>query len=445
MEKAKQDIIVALATPPLKSALALIRCSGDGVFELFNEMFSKQITPVESRKMVHGRIMNDDRPIDDVMVFCYPAKSSMTGEESLEITCHGSMLIANEIISLFISKGARYASRGEFTSRAFFNGKMNLIEAEAVNDLINATTKESKNLSLMSLAGKSSDLVKPLKKEIADLLALIEVNIDYPEYTDIEEANEEKIVSSIDGINKNVLSLLTEGKAGKIIKDGVKVAIVGRPNAGKSSLLNAFLDKEKAIVTDIPGTTRDVVEGDAYLDGITLHLLDTAGIRDNAGDIEKIGIEKSMNAIEESELVILVVDATSGMGEEDEEIISKIGNKPYIVAMNKSDISSIPLGFVGISAAKKDISQLIKAIKNKLNIEEKDFNTPSLSNERQMALLRRIQNCLNDAKKDCLEQAPIDLVSASLLSAYASCEELLGENITLDLTDEIFSRFCVGK
>ena len=445
MEKAKQDIIVALATPPLKRALALIRCSGDGVFELFNEMFSKKITPIESRKMVHGRIMDGDKPVDDVMLFCYPAKSSMTGEESLEITCHGSMLIANEIISLLISKGARYASRGEFTSRAFFNGKMNLIEAEAVNDLINATTKESKNLSLMSLDGKSSDLVRPLKKEIADLLALIEVNIDYPEYTDIEEANEEKIVTSIDNINKNVLSLLTNGRAGKIIKDGVKVAIVGRPNAGKSSLLNAFLDKEKAIVTDIPGTTRDVVEGDAYLDGITLHLLDTAGIRDNAGDIEKIGIEKSMNAIEESELVILVVDATTGMNEEDKEIISKIGDKPYIIAMNKSDISSIPEGFVGISAAKKNISQLIKAIKNELNIEEKDFNTPSLSNERQMALLRRIQNYLNDAKKDCLEQAPIDLVSANLLSAYASCEELLGENVTLDLTDEIFSRFCVGK
>ncbi len=445
MEKAKQDIIVALATPPLKSALALIRCSGDGVFELFNEIFSKKITPVESRKMVHGRIMDGDKPVDDVMLFCYPAKSSMTGEESLEITCHGSMLIANEIISLFISKGARYASRGEFTSRAFFNGKMNLIEAEAVNDLINATTKESKNLSFMSLDGKSSDLVRPLKKEIADLLALIEVNIDYPEYTDIEEANEEKIVTSIDNINKNVLSLLTNGRAGKIIKDGVKVAIVGRPNAGKSSLLNAFLDKEKAIVTDIPGTTRDVVEGDAYLDGITLHLLDTAGIRDNAGDIEKIGIEKSMNAIEESELVILVVDATIGMNEEDKEIISKIGDKPYIIAMNKSDISSIPEGFVGISAAKKNISQLVKAIKNKLNIEEKDFNTPSLSNERQMALLRRIQNYLNDAKKDCLEQTPIDLVSANLLSAYTSCEELLGENVSLDLTDEIFSRFCVGK
>lgn len=445
MEKAKQDIIVALATPPLKSALALIRCSGDGVFSLFNDIFSKTITPVESRKMAHGKIMDGDRPVDDVMLFLYPTNSSMTGEESIEITCHGSMLIANEIISLLISKGARYASKGEFTSRAFFNGKMNLIEAEAVNDLINATTKEAKNLSLMSLGGKSTELVRPLKKEIADLLSLIEVNIDYPEYTDIEEANEEKIVSSIDEINKNVLSLLTQGRAGRIIKDGVKVAIVGKPNAGKSSLLNALLDQDKAIVTDIPGTTRDIVEGDAYLDGITIHLLDTAGIRDNAGDIEKIGIEKSMSAINESEFVILVVDATKGMDDEDEEILAKIGDKPTIIAMNKCDLCKIDGDFIKISAANKDVSQLTKQIKLKLNIEEKDFNTPSLSNERQMAILRRIQSLLNDAKNDCLNMAPIDLVSASLLSAYAACEELIGEKITLDLTDEIFSRFCVGK
>lgn len=445
MEKAKQDIIVALATPPLKSALALIRCSGDGVFDLFNDIFSKTITPVESRKMVYGKIVDGDRPVDEVMLFLYPSNTSMTGEESVEITCHGSMLIANEIISLLISKGARYASKGEFTSRAFFNGKMNLIEAEAVNDLINATTKEAKNLSLMSLGGKSSDLVRPLKKEIADLLSLIEVNIDYPEYTDIEEANEEKIVASIDEINKNVLSLLTQGNAGRIIKDGVKVAIVGKPNAGKSSLLNAFLNQDKAIVTDIPGTTRDIVEGDAYLDGITIHLLDTAGIRENAGDIEKIGIEKSMSAIEESEIVILVVDATVGMDEEDKEIVAKIGDKPFIVAMNKCDLAEISGDFVKISAANKDISSLTKEIKKKLNINERDFNTPSLSNERQMAILRRIQSLLNDAKNDCLNMAPIDLVSANLLSAYAACEELLGEKITLDLTDEIFSRFCVGK
>lgn len=440
-----KDIIVALATPPFKSALSLIRCSGNGVFDMISFVFSKKICNINEKQMVYGRIVDGTQTVDEVMLFLYPANSSVTGEEVVEITCHGSMLIANEIISLLISKGARYATRGEFTARSFFNGKTDLIRAEAVNDLINSTTKESKNLSLMALSGQSSNLIRPLKKEIADLLSLIEVNIDYPEYTDLEEANEDKIVTSIDDIRNGVLKLLTEGQAAKLIKDGVKVAIVGRPNAGKSSLLNALLDEDKAIVTDIPGTTRDIVEGDIIIDGVVFHLLDTAGIRESSESIEGIGIKKSIEAIEKADIVVVVVDATKGIMDEDKRIIDNASGKTTIIVMNKSDISSNNTDFVKISAKNKDIAELKNKLRTSLNLEERFFTTPSLSNERQLGLLRNIDLLLADAREDCIAQAPIDLVSANLLSAYRLCEELLGENKALDLTDEIFSRFCVGK
>ncbi|MCQ2771841.1 MAG: tRNA uridine-5-carboxymethylaminomethyl(34) synthesis GTPase MnmE [Bacilli bacterium] len=440
------DIIVALATPPFKSALALIRCSGAGVFDLVQSVFSKNLGEIHRKTMVYGTIVNGGDPVDEVMLFLYPSTSSVTGEDVVEITCHGSMLIANEIISIFLSKGARYATKGEFTARSFYNGKTDLIKAEAVNDLINSTTKEAKNINLMALSGKSSNLIKPLKKEIADLLSLIEVNIDYPEYTDLEDANEKKIIESIDEIRSNIIDLLTQGEAAKIIKDGVRVAIVGQPNAGKSSLLNAFLKEDKAIVTDIPGTTRDIVEGDVVIGGVVFHLLDTAGIRESSESIEAIGIKKSLEAISNSDIVILVVDATKGLVDDDLAILNAAKDKTTIIVMNKADlVSNENDKNIKISAKNGDISSLIAVLKDSLHLEEKYFTTPSLSNERQLNILKNIDKLLSDAREDSVNQAPIDFVSASLLSAYRLCEELLGETKSLDLTDEIFSRFCVGK
>src|SRR5574344_939070 len=285
--------IIALATAPLKSALALIRVSGDDAFALTDQIFTKKISGITKREMFFGSIKDDGKDIDLVVVLAYPGPHTMTGEDVVEISCHGSLLIVNEIIECYLKRGATYATRGEFSSRAFFNGKMDLVEAEAVNDLINATTKEAKNLSLLSLEGSTSKLVQPLKKAIADSLALIEVNIDYPEYTDLEEANESKIAASIKDIRYQVGDLIRGGEEGKIVKEGLKVAIVGEPNVGKSSLLNAMLNEDKAIVSDIPGTTRDVVEGEINLKGIALHLLDTAGIRENAEAIAEMGIALS--------------------------------------------------------------------------------------------------------------------------------------------------------
>jgi len=440
------NVIVALATAPLKSALALIRCSGDGVFEMTDEIFSKKISGIKEKQIFLGKMMDNGEMIDLVEVLAYPGPKTMTGEDVVEISCHGSLLIANEIIASYLKRGATYATRGEFSSRAFFNGKMDLVEAEAVNDLINATTKEAKNLSLLSLEGSTSKLVAPLKKDIADLLSLVEVNIDYPEYTDIEQANEEKISSSIDTLRKEVALLIEGGEEGEIVKEGLKVAIVGEPNVGKSSLLNAMLNEEKAIVSDIPGTTRDVVEGEISLKGIVLHLLDTAGIRENAGSIEEMGIKRSEKTIQDADVVILVADAQKGLSDEDRRIQSLAKDKILITVYNKEDlIKNKESGKLYISALKKDIQPLLDRIYTELGLSDDAFKNPSLNNARQLGLLRKIDSCLLDAQNDCKAHQPIDLVSVNLMAAYNAARETLGEDTTLDLTDEIFSRFCVGK
>lgn len=384
--------------------------------------------------------------MDNVVLIAYPRPNSFTGEDVVEIFCHGSMVIANEIIEAYISLGARYAERGEFSSRGFYNGKMDLLEAESINDLINATTKEAKNLSLLSYKGATSDLVRPLRDSLADLLSSVEVNIDFPEYEDIEEANETMIVSKIDELRENIKSLIDGGEKGKIIRYGIKVALIGQPNVGKSSILNALLNENKAIVTNIPGTTRDIVEGDLNIKGVSFRFLDTAGIRNETDEVETIGVERSKKAIEEADIVVLVVDSLKGFGEKEEEITKLSKGKNLIICHNKADSLSIKEdGKLYVSALNKDIGPLKDALYKSLGLNDEAYKNPSLSNVRELGLLRRINSSLKQAKADCLNGAPIDLVSVNLLNAYNCSRELLGEETTTDLTDEIFSRFCVGK
>lgn len=440
------NVIIALATPPIKGALALIRTSGNGVFEITDQIFSKKVSQTADRAIYYGVLKDDGNIIDMAVIYAYKGPNTATGEDIVEISCHGSMLIVNQIVEAYLKRGATYATRGEFSSRAFYNGKMDLIEAESVNDLINATTAEAKNLNLMSLRGETSRLVDPLKKQIADLLSLIEVNIDFPEYDDVEVANEELIVKRVDEIRLTIANLIKGGKEGKIIKEGLKVAIVGEPNVGKSSLLNALMNEEKAIVSDIPGTTRDVVEGDVSIKGIQLHLLDTAGIRSGADQIEALGIVKSEESIAKADLVILVVDANKRESAEDFRIKEMSKDKILITVYNKSDlIENKEKDKIYISAINKDIKPLLEKIYDELGLSDSAFTSPSLSNTRQLGLLMKIDQDLVKAKEDALHQAPVDLVSVNLMAAYNGARELLGEGTTLDLTDEIFSRFCVGK
>ena len=440
------ETIVALATAPLKSALAIIRVSGDDAFKIVSKCFSKDITDIQERSLLFGNIVDDNKVIDEVVLAIYKGPKSFTGEDLVEIICHGSVLIANEIIELLIKYGARYATNGEYSSRAFLNNKIDLIQAEAINDVINATTKEAKELSILSLKGNTSDLIKPLKKRIADVISLIEVNIDYPEYEDIEVANKSHVIELVDELVPQIDSLVSNGQKGLIIKEGIKVALVGKPNVGKSSLLNALLGESKAIVTDIAGTTRDIVEGEINLNGVVLHLLDTAGIRDSNDQIENIGVNKSKETIEKADLVIVLLDASKELDKEDQEIIALCADKPHIIVYNKSDkLDARNDGKLYISALKNDISALEDAIYNELGLKEESFRTPSLNNVRQLGLLESAKESLLRAKEDANNDLPVDLLSVSLMDAYNAILEILGEYNQRDISKEIFSRFCVGK
>jgi len=439
------ETIVALATPPLKSALAVIRVSGNGCFDIVSKVFSKDLRQIDKRTALVGDIKNGEQTIDQAVLIAYKGPRSFTGEDSVEILSHGSMLIVNQIIDLLIANGARYAERGEYSMRSFLNGKMDLVQAESINDLINASTQEAKDLIMMSLEGKVSELIQPLKVKLADLISLIEVNIDYPEYEDIEQANSQKILQFADEIIEFIDNLVKDGEKGRIVKDGVKVAIVGKPNVGKSSLLNALMDEEKAIVTDIAGTTRDIVEGDINVNGIVLHLLDTAGIRDSYDTVESIGINRAKKAIEEAELVLVVLDSSRDIDDEDKEIIELAKNKSCIIVYNKADIKNPGEDKISVSALKKDIQPLRDKIYEVLGLDEKAFKSPSLNNARQIGLLKQAKKSMETAKEDTLNNLSVDLISVSLMDAYSAICEILGEKSEIDISKEIFSRFCVGK
>ena len=437
------ETIVALATAPIKSALSIIRLSGDDVFDVASKCFSKDLRGIKERTILFGSIVSEGEKIDEVVLLAYKGPKSFTGEDSVEIICHGSPLIAKQIIEACIKNGARMATNGEFSSRAYMHNKIDLVQAEAINDVINATTKEAKNLSLLSLDGKTSELVRPIKTRIADLLSLIEVNIDYPEYEDIEIANKDKVIAVVDELIPQIDVLVEDGQKAKIINEGVKVALVGKPNVGKSSLLNAFLGEDRAIVTDIAGTTRDVVEGHVNIDGVVLHLYDTAGIRDSEDKIESIGIEKSKKTIKEADIVVVLLDSSNELDEEDKQILEYTKEYNPIVVYNKNDKNTS--NRLSISALNNQIQPLIDAIKERIGLDEKSFSTPALNNARQLGLLSKAKESLLKAKEDALNNLTIDLVSTSLFDAYTSVLEILGEANQIDLAKEIFSRFCVGK
>ena len=439
------ETIVALATPPLKSALAIIRVSGDDCFDVVSKCFSKDIRSIDKRTLLTGEIINDNEVIDQVVIAVYKGPKSFTGEDLVEIICHGSMLIANQIIETLIKCGGRLATNGEYSSRAFLHGKIDLIQAESINDVINATTKEAKQLSIQSLKGEVSKLVNPIKTKIADLISLIEVNIDFPEYEDIEVANKELIIHSIDSVVPQINKLVADGHKAKIIKDGIKVAIVGKPNVGKSSLLNALVGEDKAIVTDIAGTTRDIVEGEVNLNGVVLHLLDTAGIRDVDDKVESIGVDRAKKSIDEAELIIVVLDGSRELEDEDKEILELTEGRNRIIVYNKNDIAHPEVKGVMISALNKNIQPLVDEIYRVVGLDEQSFKQPALNNARQLGLLEKAKEALLKAKEDAENDLTVDLISISLMEAYNAILEILGEANQTDLSKEIFSRFCVGK
>ena len=439
------ETIVALATPPLKSALAIVRLSGDDCFFIVSKFFTKNLEKVEKNTIFHGYIKDEEEYVDEVVLLAYKGPRSFTGEDSVEIMCHGSPLIFNKIIKVALKNGARLATNGEFSSRAYAHGKLNLMQAESVNDLINAETEESKKLSLLALKGDTTKLIEPLKKSLGDILSLIEVNIDYPEYLDIEEANNEKIVEICKENIKYIEKLVKDGIKGNIIKDGINVAIVGKPNVGKSSILNALLNENKAIVTNIKGTTRDIVEGKINLNGIVINLFDTAGIRESNDEVESIGIEKSISKLKDSDIVLCVFDSQD-FDDEDKKIIELVKNKNCIFVYNKVDlIKGKDYDKLYVSAINKDVEKLKEAIINKLGLSQENYDNPSIANTREIGILENIKEILEHVLIDVKAEIPLDLINSELKDAYLKTLSILGEDNDFDIAKEIFSRFCVGK
>lgn len=439
------DVIVALATAPMESAIAVIRVSGEDSFSLLDKIFSKKIN-VEGHKSYFGNIVDNGNIIDEVVVVTYVSPRSFTGENSFEINCHGGMFIVDKIIQTCIKNGARMANRGEFSKRAYLNGKIDLIQAEAINDMIRATSEEESKLAVMSLKGSTSKMIYEVKEKMVQILANIEVNIDYPEYDDAEVITKEVAKLKLLELRANIKEIIKDAKIGKIIKDGIKVAIIGKPNVGKSSLLNALLNEEKAIVTNIAGTTRDIVEGQVNIDGLKLNLLDTAGIRNSDDSVEKIGIEKSIKVIDDADLILLIIDAARGIDEEDFKLMEMTKHKNVITVVNKIELNEgCTIEGIKISAKTGNIENLKNEIKKKVGYSYDYENKPLLTNSRQIGLLESSLKNIDSGLKEIEKGTPVDLVSIDLSKALLDMEDILGNRSKVNLSDEIFSRFCLGK
>ena len=439
------DVIVALATAPMESAIAVIRVSGEYSFELLEKIFDRNIK-IEGHKAYFGNVVDGEEIIDEVIVSVFVGPKSFTGENSFEISCHGGMFIVNKIIQACIKNGARMANRGEFSKRAYLNGKIDLIQAEAINDMIRATSDEESKLAVMSLKGSTSKMIHEVKEKMIQILSNIEVNIDYPEYDDAEVVTKEVAQLKLLELRKEIKNIIKDAEIGRIIKDGIEVAIVGKPNVGKSSLLNALLDEDKAIVTNIEGTTRDIVEGQINIDGLKLNLLDTAGIRNSEDNVEKIGIEKSIKTINEADLVLLVFDASRGLDDEDIKLLDMTKGKNVINVINKIELNEgCTLEGIRISAKNKNIDNLKEEIKSKVGYSYNHENKPLLTNIRQIGLLESCLKNIESSLKELDKGTPIDLVSIDLSKGLLDLEDILGNRSKVNLSEEIFSRFCLGK
>lgn len=438
------DTIAAIATANATGAVSIIRISGEEAILIASELINKDLSKKEGYTITFGTVQEDNEVVDEVLVSIFRAPKSYTGEDVVEIGCHGGLFITRKILSLCLGKGARLARRGEFTERAFLNGKMDLSQAEGVNDLINATDEVNAKSAMHSLKGSVSKILKPLEENLTQIISNIEVNIDYPEYDDVHQLTEDEILPKAKAWLNDIQKLIDEAKKAVNIREGIDTVILGRPNVGKSSLLNALLEEDKAIVTDIAGTTRDIVEGTVRLDGITLNLIDTAGIHESNDIVEKIGIDKSLQALEKAELVIVVIDGSEALTDEDHKLLEMTKNKNRIVVYNKND-KAIQHDGISISAINGDVEALTNAIKEKYEKELYLASSDTLNNERQIGQAIQAEQSMKNAIRTLEDGMELDLVTIDLENAWTSLKEITGKAGKEDLLDEIFSRFCLGK
>ena len=446
------DTICAISTALGVGAISIIRVSGsEAISKVANLFEGKNLNEVKSHTIHYGHIISNGEIIDEVLVTILKAPKTYTKEDIVEINSHGGISTTKKILEILIENGIRLAEPGEFTKRAFLNGRLDLTEAEAVNSLIKSRTDLERKLALNTLSGKVSKKINKVREIIVELLANIEVNIDFPEYEDALEITLENLPPKLNEIKKELENLLEEGKIGKIIENGIKVAIVGRPNVGKSSILNALLKENKAIVTDIAGTTRDIVEGEVELKGIALKFIDTAGIRKTKDIVEKIGVDKSLEMIDESDLVIHVLNNNEVLTEEDKEIMEKIKDKTHITFINKSDLPT------KLKIDKKDVVKGntmdlngLDELKNKIvelfDLERiNNSNLEIVSSVREIGLLKEALNSIDQALNNVSSKLPVDMIAIDIKKAWDLLGEITGESYQDELLDTLFSKFCLGK
>ena len=449
-----EDTIVAISTSLGVGAISIIRVSGKDSIKIVNSIFKgKNLNKVDSHTINYGHIIDNNEIIDEVLVSIMKAPKTFTMEDVVEINCHGGIATTNRVLELLLTNGCRLAEPGEFTKRAFLNGRIDLLEAEAVMDIINAKTEKSRSTAINKLNGSVSKKINKLKNKELKILSNIEVNIDYPEYEDIEVLTNEKILPDLNNLKESIEKVIKESYNGKIINEGINVAIIGKPNVGKSSILNLLLGEEKAIVTDIEGTTRDIVEGSVVLNGVILNILDTAGIRETDNLVEKIGVEKSKELIEKADLLLFVLNSNEEINEYEKELINIIKEKNYIVVLNKTDLKqNIDISnynfnnVVKISAKNNDIEELKNKIIEIYNLDKiETMDVTYLSNSKDISLLKESKKYIESAIKSIKNNVPIDMVEIDIKESCQKLNEILGENYNDNLLNELFSNFCLGK
>lgn len=447
------DTIAAISTTTGAGAISIIRVSGKEAIEIVNKIFKeKDLTKVPSHTIHYGHIEYKGKIEDEVLVSVMKAPKTFTTEDIVEINCHGSIVVTKRVLEILLTIGCRMAEPGEFTKRAFLNGRIDLIEAEGVMDLINSKSESEKKLALNQIEGKVSNLIKDLRQKILEVLAQIEVKIDYPEYEDIEEVTYNDLSENIKVVEDEIKRIIKESENGKIIKEGIKTAIVGRPNVGKSSLLNKLLQEEKAIVTDIAGTTRDIVEGTIIINGVKLDLIDTAGIRKTNDIVESIGVNKSLETIEKADLVLLVLNNNEELTLYDKELLESIKNKKHIIIINKIDLESKleeidDKNIIKISALNNEgIEELKNKIIDLYNLEEIESKDATyLTNARGLSLLKRAQEVIKEVNTGIENKEPIDMIEIDLKRIWELLGEITGETYQEELINQLFSQFCLGK
>ena len=449
------DTIVAISTALGIGAISIIRLSGNDAIKIASKIFKgKNLEKVDSHTINHGFIVDKNKMVDEVLVSVMRSPKTYTTEDVVEINTHGGVASTNKVLELCLINGARLAEPGEFTKRAFLNGRLDLTQAEAVEDLINSSTDKSLSLSMNQLTGNLKNMIINLRKDLINLMANIEVNIDYPEYEDAAHITISLLKEKLIPIRSKLSKLLAESDNSKLIKDGIDIAIVGRPNVGKSSLLNRFLDEDKAIVTNVAGTTRDLIEGSIIYKGIKLNFIDTAGIRKSDDVVESIGIKRSLELINNADLIILTLNNNENLIKEDKELLELVKNKTCIIFVNKNDLESKivldnnlkdfvcygnTIDLNGIDKLKEKINEMFNL--DKITIKDGTY----LTNARQKSLIKIAINEIDEALKNLDSHTPVDIIEIDIKNTWNTLGEIIGATYKDELLDELFSNFCLGK